>query len=219
MSSRQSPFIVPAEISVRDQIKRTARLLIAERGVPNVKVREIALAANQRNLGIVGYYFETKDKLVSEILIDGADRIESRRLAYLAQLEARGEPITVEDAVSAIVTPSAAFSDEDALYGSQYSRFFQQLAVNDARFIDRTLEGRSNQGYQRCLAHLRTLTPHLDRATQSRRFLFLSTYVNSVLAAREAMLADDLRAHPTWGSREMLEDIIRTAAALICTPV
>ncbi len=215
MTDSQSKLQARAELPLTTELKRVARLLIAERGVRNVTVREIALAAGQRNLGIVAYYFGTKDRLISEILFEGAKGVEERRGAYLAELEAKGGPKNVRDAVAAIVLPAAAFSDEDPLYGSGFNRFLLQLSLGDSRIIDETLAGRGNQNYQRCLAYLRKLTPHLTKTQQSRRFVFLGSYIAGLLAARETILADNGAAHPTWRSPETLQDIVATAAAML----
>jgi len=202
----------------RTHIKRVARHLFAERGVHNVGVREIAQAAKQRNLGVVAYYFGTKDQLIREILIDGAERIEARREAFLREIESTGGPTTVREAVEAIVLPSAQFSEGDRIFGSYFNRFLAQLSFSDAGLIDRTLEGRWNRGYQRCLMHLRRLLPELTRAEQSRRFVFLGAYVSSLLAQREFMLADRARVHATWCSDATMNDILRTATSLLTAP-
>ena len=207
----------PAErdVSPKLLIKQVARRLFAERGVHDVSVREIAQAANQRNLGVVAYYFTTKDNLIREILIDGAERIEARRRQYLAELVEAGGPKTVEEAVAAIVLPSANFSDEDTEYGSFFNRYLYQLSLFSSDLIDRTLEGRWNEGYQQCLKELRHMLPHLTRAQQNRRFIFMGAYISSLLAQRELMLADETNRHPTWKSPETLNEIVRTAAALL----
>ena len=202
----------------RRTLKRVARRLIAEHGVRDVSVRQIAKEAGQKNMGAVAYYFGTKDKLISEILIDGASRIEEQRRKHLDELEARGGPHSMTEAVEAIVLPSAEFSDHDQEYGSFFNRFLMQLSHNKTDLIDRTLEGRWNRGYQRCLKHLRRSMDHLSPAEQNRRFLFLGAYLSSLLAQRETMLADRTHSHPTWRSSATLQDIIQTATAILKAP-
>jgi len=218
MTVNQEARIAETESGPRLHIKQVARRLIAERGMHNVGVRDIAHEAGQRNLGVVAYYFGTKEKLIAEILIDGAERIEALRRDYLADLEAAGGPKTVREAVGAIVLPSATFSENDALYGSYFNRYMAQLSAGDGKLIDRTLEGRWNTGYQHCLTHLRRLLPELSRAEQSRRFVFLSAYLGALLSQREAMLQDHGGVHLTWRSAETLDDIVGTAAALLTAP-
>ncbi len=199
-------------------LKRVTRRLIAERGPRDVSVREIAKAAAQKNQGVVAYYFGTKDKLISEILIDGARRIEERRQILLKDMEAQGGPNDLVQAIEAIVLPSVEFSEQDEEYGEYFNRFLMQLSFSNTELVDRTLEGQWNAGYQRCLAHLRRLMSIRGVAEQNRRFLFLGVYISSLLAQREAMMADRAHEHPTWRSDATLRDIIQTAAALLEAP-
>jgi AcrR family transcriptional regulator len=214
MQVNPEPEAASTESETRRKLKRAARRLFAERGIREVTVREIAREAGQRNQGAVAYHFGTKEALVTELLIDGAARIEARRRLFLADIEARGAPASVEQVVAAIVIPSAAFSDEDDEYGAYFNRFLLQLSAVDSLFVDRALEGRWNEGYQRCLAHLRRLMPNCPPRVQNRRFVFLGSYISGLLAQREAKMVDGLR-HPTWRARDTLDDIVRTAAALI----
>lgn len=206
-----------ADSEPRRTLKQVARRLIAERGVRSVSVRQIGEAAGQKNRGVVAYYFGTKENLLSEILIDGAQRIEARRQAYLDAMEAEGGPGTITEAVRAIVLPSAGFS-EDEENGKYFNRFLLQLSFSDPELIDRTLEDGWNTGYQRCLRHLRRLMSNRTRSEQSRRFVFLGTYLGALLAQREALLDDPAGTHPSWRADATLEDIIRTAAAILEAP-
>lgn len=215
MQEQSEPQTRNSDGDTRRALKRVARRLFAERGIRPVSVREIAREAGQRNQGAVAYHFGTKEALVVELLTEGAERIEARRRAMLDAMEAEGGPATLEDAVAAIVMPSASFSDEDAEYGSHFNRFLLQLDAADPRFVDRHLEGRWSAAYQRCLDHLRHLMPELSRADQNRRFLFLGAYVSGLLAKREEMMADAVHAHPTWRAPATLADIIRTGSALL----
>ena len=207
-----------ASIDTRRLLKQVARRLIAENGVRNVTVRQIAEAARQKNRGVVAYYFRTKENLLAEILIEGAARIESRREVYLAELEATGGPSTLRAAVDAIVRPSAAFSDEDVEYGKYLNRFMMQLSLSNPVLVDQILQNGGNKAYQRCLEHLRRLLSDFSRPQQNRRFLFLGNYVSTLLAQRETMLLDAVQSHPTWASPTTLDDIVCTAAALLAAP-
>jgi AcrR family transcriptional regulator len=215
VQEQSEPQTANNDSETRRALKRVARRLFAERGIRPVSVREIAREAGQRNQGAVAYHFGTKEALVVELLTEGAERIETRRRAMLEAMEAQGGPATLEEAVAAIVMPSASFSDEDAEYGSHFNRFLLQLDAADSRFVDRHLEGRWSEAYQHCLDHLRRLMPGLTRADQNRRLLFLGAYVSGLLAKREEMMADAAQAHPTWRAPATLADIIRTASALL----
>ncbi len=208
-----------SDVDTRQALKRAARELFAAHGIDAVTVREIAQAAAQKNQGAIAYYFGTKDKLIAEILVDGAQRIEARRHEFLDQLERDGGVRRIEDAVAAIVVPSARFSEDDPLYGSFFSSFLLQLSQSRQDFVDTVLKDRWNSGYQRSLQHLRRLLADKPNAVQSRRFVFLGMYVSMLLAQREMMMADKSRAHAMWRSDEMLTEIIVTTSALLKAPV
>lgn len=199
-------------------LKRVARSLMAERGVRSVTVREIAQAAAQRNQGVVAYYFGTKENLLAEILVDGAERIEARRRPFIDRMASNGGPHTIAEVVAAIVLPSAEFVDQDEEYGRFFNRFLFRVTTFDPVFVDQALAGRYSEGYQRCLSLLRGLMTAMPRQIQSRRFIFLSSYISALLAQREAVMADSSADHPSWGSADTLEDIVRTAAAILETP-
>lgn len=204
---------------LRVRLKRVARRLFAERGLRDVTIREIAREVGQKNVGVVGYYFGSKENLVCEILVDGAKLIEARRNAHLDRLEAAGGPANVREVVEALVLPSAQFGEADARDAEHFNRFLLQLSMSDGPLIERTLEGRWNVGYQRCLSHLRRLMPDMPLAAKNRRFVFVGSYVSSLLALRETMLEDASREHPTWRSEAMLRDIVQTTTAILEAPV
>jgi len=201
---------------LRAKIMRIARGLFAERGLRDVTVREIALAAGQRNMGVVGYYFGTKENLIAEILIDGAQEIEARRKTYLERIERAEGPRSVLEVIEAIVRPSVEYAEEET--ANTFNRFLMQASLGEEGFIDRTLGGRWNSGYQRCLRLLRGFMGELSTAEQNRRFVFLGSYLGGLLAQREAMIADPTRAHATWRAEATLDDILITAAALTAAP-
>lgn len=219
MQANSLPTPASGDSETPRTLKRVARRLFAERGIREVSVREIAVAAGQRNMGAVAYHFVTKDALVSAILIDGAERIEARRHALLDTMEAAGGPTRVEQAVAAIVMPSVEFADEDADYGPGFNRFLLRLTMHDSGFVDRVLAGRYSAGYQRCLAHLRRLLADVPADVQNRRFLFLGSYISALLAQREAMVADLTVEHRHWRADATIRDLIVTAAALLNAPV
>lgn len=210
---------ISAESDPRMKIKRAARRLFAEHGFRSVTVREIAKAAGQKNHGAVGYYFGSKENLIREIVIDGAQLIEARRNSFLDRIEAEGGPANVYQAVQAIVLPSAQFSDEDQENGDYFNRFLLLLSLANDDFITRALDGRWNRGYQRCLQHLRRLMPDMPPAVKNRRFIFIGSYVGSLLALREMMLTDKTQAHPSWRSEAMLKDILQTTTAILEAPL
>ncbi|MFD1192535.1 MULTISPECIES: TetR/AcrR family transcriptional regulator [Phenylobacterium] len=197
-----------------ETLKRVARRLFAERGVDGVTVRQIAEAAGQKNHAAVGYYFGSKEALIRELVVDGARLIDEARNAWLDRLEAQGGPRAVAEVVDALVYPSLAAQDRE----NDYNRFIVMLSTTHRDLFMDALGGRWNSGYLRCLDHLRRLTPGLTATLQSQRFVFLGASLGSVLAMREAELADASREHPTWGSAQTLAHFAQGLTAMLTAP-
>ena len=197
-------------------LKRVACRLFAERGVDGVTVREIAEAAGQKNHAAVGYYFGSKEALIRELVLDGAVLIDERRNAALDRLEASGEAICAREVVEVLISTSinlAGSGLEDS-----YNRFVVMLGMTHRDVLMAALEDRWNSGYLRCFDHLRRRMPRMSAAKRNERLIFLGAYLGSVLAAREAALADRSREHPTWGSERTLAHFAATMTALVEAP-
>jgi AcrR family transcriptional regulator len=91
--------------STRDRILLKAERLFAESGIAAVSLRDVALAAAQKNNAAVHYHFGDKDGLVNEIALYRTRQIEERSLALQAQLFVGGKPLQVVDYVRAFVMP------------------------------------------------------------------------------------------------------------------
>ena len=200
------------------QIKIVARKLFADRGVDGVTIRDIAAAAGQKNHAAVGYYFGTKEALVREIVVDGAKLIDERRNLLLDALDAKGGPRSVREIVDILIYPSLDVVSQPG-EEDNYVRFITMLVMSHRDLFTDALGNRWNSGYLRCLDHLRRLMPPMTAAAKNQRFIFMGVYLRSVVAARQTLLADSTRPHPTWASDQTLEHFARTVTALIEIPM
>lgn len=193
-------------------LKQIACRLFAGRGVDGVTVREIAEAAGQKNHAAVGYHFGSKEALIRELVLDGARLIDERRNAALDGLE-REDRVSVRAVCEVLIRTSIEL--EGSGLEDSYNRFVVMLAMTHRDVLMAALDGRWNSGYQRCLDHLRRLMPAMAAARKTERLVFVGAYLGSVLAGREAALADASREHPTWGSPEALDNFATTMAAIV----
>lgn len=200
-----------------ETIKAKAMKLFAEHGVDGVTVREIATASGQKNHGAVGYYFGSKEALVREIIADGAKAIDIRRNAMLDAMLAEGGDLTIEQVTRAIIYPSVEVFADTAMPNC-YIRFITVLNMTHRNLFRIATEDRWNGGYLRCLDLLRKFMPPMTEAAQNQRLIFFGGYNATMLARREAIIADPANPHPSWDSPLMLEHLTQTASAIITAP-
>src|ERR1700686_5690554 len=87
------------DADTRDAIKLTGRRWFATRGIDGVSVREIVVAAGQRNGGSLHYHFGTKEALVRELVVDGAKLIDDRRSVLLDAIQKKDRSPSLREVI------------------------------------------------------------------------------------------------------------------------
>src|SRR3954454_13130212 len=144
-------------IATRDALLDCAEQLIADRGVHGVSMREIGLAAGQRNNGATQYHFGSKDGLVQAVFERRAREVDARRLALLAELP-DAEEATVRDLVQAYVTPLA----EHVRRNTPYVPFLSRLQAEHSRDALLQEVAGVNEAYVRIRDGIRRASPELS---------------------------------------------------------
>ena len=193
--------------STRNELKRAARRLFAERGIAAVGMRDILDAAGQRNAAAVHYYFGGKDDLLRELLIDGVRAIDAARQVMLDAAEAQPGGATLDDVVRAMLLPNIDIAGETG-ERETYLRFIGNLGAERRGLFEETLEGEA-LGYARCLDHVRRLLARLPAAVVNQRLLFAGLAMHAILQAREAALdGAEEGEHPYWTRNGALDAIV-----------
>ncbi|ONF96858.1 TetR/AcrR family transcriptional regulator [Sphingomonas jeddahensis] len=203
--------------TTRNELKRAARRLFAERGIAAVGMREIVEAAGQRNAAAVHYYFGSKDDLLRELVVEGADLIDTTRMRMIDEAEAQGD-LTLRDVVRALVIPNAELAGETG-EGETYFRFMTSMQTERRQMFDQWAGGEHSAGYVRCLAHFHRLLADLPHALVNQRLLFAGLSLRTLLAGRET--ARDAGAgadHPYWGEPVALAGMIDAVEAILLGP-
>ncbi|WGM47260.1 hypothetical protein KOAAANKH_02135 [Brevundimonas sp. NIBR10] len=195
----------------RDAIKRAAQSLFAARGVDAVSVRDILMAAGQKNGASLHYYFGSKDDLVAQLVIDGARLIDERRNARLDALEAAGGPGSLREVMEVLILPSTDLGRNGG--EGDYLRFISTFSLQNRVAFDAIVGDGWNRGYQRCLDHIRRLAPAAPEVLE-RRLVFLSLGLRAVMTAREAALASNPE-HPFWHPDATLDDLVATLVGMV----
>jgi AcrR family transcriptional regulator len=202
--------------ATRNELKRAARRLFAERGIAAVGMREVVEAAGQRNAAAVHYYFGSKDDLLRELLIDGADLIDAGRADLLDEVEAKAD-ITLGDVVRAMVLPNIDLQGETG-ERETYFRFIVNVQ-NERRELFRATVPEHSESYARYMAHVQRLLPGVPAATVKQRILFAGLSFQTLLAAREAALdRSDTGDHHFWSRPEALTGMIEAVESILRNP-
>ncbi|MDP6675401.1 MAG: helix-turn-helix domain-containing protein [Gammaproteobacteria bacterium] len=85
----------------------TAEKLFAERGIDRVSIRQINLAAGQKNSSATQYHFGTKIALLEALFDYRMEPINQHRLEMLRELEAAGDTDNLQRLIGALVQPLA----------------------------------------------------------------------------------------------------------------
>lgn len=205
-----------AETSTRDLLKVAARRLFALRGYDGVSVRDIVLAAGQRNSGSLHYYFGSKDELARELVADGAKLIDDRRNAMLDAIEARGGPRHLREIIECLVWPSTDLAGD----GSQppkedtYIRFITMLQMSHRQMFMDALEGKWASGYDRALTHIREFLKEIDGDLVNQRLMLMSLYLRAAMSSREAALEGGA-SHRVWSAEATMQNFIDTVEGML----
>ena len=201
--------------TTRNELKRAARRLFAERGIAAVGMRDILDAAGQRNAAAVHYYFGGKDELLRELVVDGARAIDARRRAMLDARGGERASSTLDDVVRAMIVPNIEHRRRDRARARPTSASSATCRPSGARCSPRPA-GSESPGYARCLDHVRRLLAHLPLAVVNQRLLFAGLALQAILEAREAALdGADAREHPYWTREGALDAIVDAIKAIL----
>jgi AcrR family transcriptional regulator len=202
------------DASTRDLLKLAARRLFAHRGLDGVSVRDIVLAAGQRNSGSLHYYFGTKENLARELVRDGAKLIDQRRNRLLDDIERAGGPRRLREIIEILVWPSTGLAGERGEEDT-YIRFITILQMSHRQLFLNALEGKWASGYERCLAHIRRLLKDIDPTIVSQRLVFMSLYLRAAMSSREAALEAGLQSHRFWTADVTMQNLIDTIEGIL----
>lgn len=201
--------------ATRIKLKQTAQRLFAQRGIAAIGMRQIVEAANQRNAAAIHYHFGSKDDLIRELLIDGADAIDRERQAMLDQAESVDAEVDLRAVVSAMVLPSLAVHADGE---TTYLRFLANASAERRVLVDETIQPSHAFGYQRCIAHVRRILSPLPQSVVDRRLMYSGLTMEKILCLREQMIDETPGGvHAYWGPGS-IETVLDAVHAVILAP-
>jgi len=192
--------------------------LFALHGVDGVSIKDILAAAGVRNNASLHYYFGSKEALLEELLVEGAQKIDAERQRMLDGIEAAGQTADVRAVLEALVRPILEYS-QDEQGRHTYMRFVANMQMHHRALFRAALGDRWNEGYRRSLAMLRQALSHLPQPVLEQRLSIMGIYANALLSAMEA--ATDPAHAPSifWAGAHSFHNMIDTLQAVLeCSP-
>ena len=158
------------EDGTRERILRTAERLFAERGFNGVSVRELAAAA-QANIASIGYHFDSKEGLLSEVYRRHCEPLIAERLRGLKAAARRRGRARVAAIIEAFIRP--ALQQVEAEDGATFIRLRAVLSGENSALLEKLVAENFDQSSTAFIDELCECLPHLSRTDVCWRFHFL----------------------------------------------
>ncbi|NYT66841.1 helix-turn-helix transcriptional regulator [Alcaligenaceae bacterium] len=216
MSIARTPRVDGEE--TRGRLKSEAQRLFALHGLDGVSIKDILAAAEVRNRASVHYYFGSKEALLEELLVEGAQKIDAARQIMVNDIETAGNSKDVRAVLGALVKPVLEFSQSEEGRHT-YMRFVANMQLNHRDFFRATLGDKWNGGYRRCLAMLRESLSYLPVPVLEQRLSIMGIYSNALLSAMEASTDPMNKGSSFWNGPHSFHNMMDTLQAVLeCHP-
>lgn len=176
----------PVRSTARDQLIAAAEKLFAESGIDGVSLRQINVAAGQKNSSAAHYHFGSKEALMLSIYNVRMESVNRRRVAAVDTIEQNGQEDDVRALVGAIVEPIVQEIDADAS-GQHYIRFMAQAIGHPQLDLVELWQQEHSGGLSRLLSLLRKALTHVPDPIFGQRFGLAFEQIVHSLADREKL--------------------------------
>ena len=158
-----------ATARTRLRILENAERLFAVNGIDQASIRQINLAAGQRNASATQYHFGSKAALVEAILEHRAEAINDRRLAALRKLDPDLSDDNLRPLIEALVYPLADEMGPNGEYRYYIQTVAQIIGHPEYEEIARN-RNQHGDGMKKIFDRLMDTLPHLPKQILRQRF-------------------------------------------------
>lgn len=191
--------------STRQLIIETAEQLFAERGIAAVPLRDVGLAAGQKNNVAVQYHFGDRETLIKAIISYRAATSEEIRTEILADLLAQGKAPQIRDLVNTFVRSLARHLDD----GNHYLAFLSHYIIEQGGY--RGLEGSlATSTVTTMISLMYRLLPEYPEGVVFERWMIMMTTTVHTLARYQTARQSRTLATPL---EDLLQDLTTVLAA------
>lgn len=185
-----------------------AEQIIAERGMPALTLKDVQIAADQSNKSAAKYHFGSREGLIEAVVEFRMSRVDTRRQELLAELERLDAPLTIRQAVQALIRPLAA--ETIGRPGSRYARFLVQAMFDPALayLVQKHLRAETYRHTHQLMIDLCPAPSEIAAWRTDNIVMFSMT----ILAAREGVDSTPAR------TAAIVSDLVDTCVAMLEAP-
>jgi AcrR family transcriptional regulator len=209
-------FRKPSRSVAQQQLIAAAERLFAESGIDAVSLRQINVAAKQKNSSAAHYHFGSKEALILAIYGARMESVNIRRESALAGLEAGNQQQDIRALVETIVQPIVDEIDADDS-GSAYIGFMAQAIGHPQLDLAALWQQEHSDGLVRVLKLLQAALPHLQEPLFGQRFGLAFEQIIHSLADREKLRGSDtgFKVHSDLFLSNLIDSIAGSMTAAI----
>ncbi len=199
--------------ATRELLMITAERLFADRGIHGVSLREIGLAAGQRNNNVIAYHFASREGLVAAIYAYRSEGINRRRLELLNDAAGDLEAGDIRVPIRVLVQPHAeTIGDPD----NHFVGFLARLLLDMGSIANPESEAALPYMSAHILLRrrIRTFVSHLRAPEFRRRYDLLFNLAITACAIRKR-ISPSIDAP---GASVVLEEVVEAMAASLLAP-
>jgi AcrR family transcriptional regulator len=206
----------PSRSVARQQLITAAERLFAESGIDAVSLRQINVAAKQKNSSAAHYHFGSKELLILAIYGARMESVNKRRESALESMEASHQQNNVRALVETIVQPIADEIDADNS-GSAYIVFMAQAIGHPQLDLAALWQQKHSEGLVKVLKLLQAALPHLQEPLFGQRFGLAFEQIIHSLADREKLRDTDagFKAHGSLFVSNLIDSIAGSMTAAV----
>jgi AcrR family transcriptional regulator len=172
--------------TTRQQLIEAAEKLFAESGIDAVSLRQINVAAGQKNSSAAHYHFGSKAALILSIYQRRMESVNKLRETQIKKLEDEKRTNDVRGLIQTIVDPIVAEIDADES-GQHYISFMAQ-AMGHPQLDPAELQRQEHTGgLFKTIKYLGEALPHVPRVLLGQRFGLAFEQIIHSLADREKL--------------------------------
>ncbi len=199
--------------SAKGRILRAAEALFADKGLESTSLREVALAAGQKNTNAVQYHFGSKEGLLKAIWQRHAEGIEARRAGLLAEAEVAGA-LGLQAVVRMLVAPVVdKLDDPDG--GEHYLLIMSQLVSHPQQNILAIFDGLPEPSGVALMKRLGKHAVHLGEADTQLRLLFVTGLLFHGIADYIRLRKANSPMVSNVTADNLKENLVRTLSAVV----